>query len=59
MKRTFANRPNWTRLINKRFKLKYIEQKEFKGYVSIIYADNVREPLGVKAGNKKLCVLDN
>lgn len=59
MKRTFANRSDWTRIIDKRFKLKYIEQKEFKGYVSIIYADKVKEPLVVKAGNKKLCVMDN
>lgn len=59
MKRTFANRPNWTRIIDKRFKVKYIEQKEFKGYVSIIYANKVKEPLVVNPGNKKLCIMDD
>lgn len=59
MKRTFADRPNWTRLIEKRFNLKYIEEKEFKGYVSIIYIDKVREPLVLEVAGENLCLVND
>jgi uncharacterized protein len=59
MKRTFADRPNWTRLIEKRFKLIYIEEKEFKGHVSIIHIDKVREPLVLEVAGENLCLVNN
>lgn len=54
MKRTFADRPSWTRVIEKRFRLTYIEEKEFEGYLSIIYIDKVREPLVIKTAGKNI-----
>jgi len=59
LKRTFAHRPNWTRLIEKRFKLKYIEEKEFKGYVSIVFIDKVREPLVIEVAGENLCLAND
>ncbi|MBZ9689703.1 DUF402 domain-containing protein [Clostridium estertheticum] len=59
MKRTFADRPNWTRIIEKRFKLTYLEEKEFKGHVSIIYIDKVREPLVLEAAGKNVFLANN
>lgn len=58
MKRTYADRPNWTRVLNKRFKLEYIENKEYTGFVSIICIDNVKEPLLIDVAGNKLCLVD-
>jgi predicted RNA-binding protein associated with RNAse of E/G family len=59
MKRTFADRPSWTRIIEKRFRLTYIEEKDFKGYVSIIYIDKVSEPLIIEAAGENLCLVND
>jgi len=59
MKRTFADRPNWTRIIEKKFKLTYIDEKEFKGHLSIIYILKVREPLVLEVAGEKLCLVDD
>ncbi len=59
MKRTYADRPNWHRVIEKRFKLTYIEDKVLEGYMSIIYIDKVREPLIVGVEDKRLCLADD
>lgn len=59
MKRTFADRPNWRRVIDKRFKLTFIENESFQGYVSFIYIDKVREPLKIEVAGKELCLADN
>lgn len=59
MKRTFADRPNWKRIIKKRFKLTYIEEKEFKGHLSIIYIDKVSEPLVLGVAGENLCLVND
>lgn len=59
MKRTYADRPNWTRVLNKRFKMEYIESKEYTGFVSIICIDNIKEPLLIEVAGDKLCLADN
>lgn len=59
MKRTYADRPNWTRLTKKRFKLTYIEEKSFKGYLSVIYIDKVNEALVLEVAGKKLCLAND
>lgn len=59
MKRTFADRPNWTRIIERRFKLTYVEEKEFKGYVSIIYIDKVKEPLVIEVAGRYVCLAND
>jgi predicted RNA-binding protein associated with RNAse of E/G family len=59
MKRTFADRPNWTRVLEKRFKLTYLEEKHFKGYISIIYIDKVKQPLVIEVAGKDLQLANN
>lgn len=59
MKRTFSDRPNWSRVINKRFKLEYIENEDYSGFISIIYIDEVKEPLLIRCGGEDLCLVDN
>ncbi|WIV11553.1 DUF402 domain-containing protein [Proteiniborus sp. MB09-C3] len=59
MKRTYADRPNWTRVVEKRFMLAYIKDKDYTGYMAIIYLDKVCEPLFVGEGEKKLCLAND
>jgi predicted RNA-binding protein associated with RNAse of E/G family len=59
MKRKFADRPDWERVIDKRFNLTYIEDKEYRGYLSITYIDKVREPLIVDIEGNKLCLVND
>lgn len=56
MKRTFADRPNWRRLLEKRFYLTDIDKQGFKGKLSIIHIDKVREPLVIEVAGKDLCL---
>lgn len=59
MKRTFADRPSWKRVIDKRFKLTYIDKSNFKGYLSIIYINRVTEPLIIKNAGKNICLAND
>lgn len=45
MKITYADRPNWSRIIDKKFKLEYRESSGFTGFLSIILIKRVKEPL--------------
>ncbi|WP_138205272.1 DUF402 domain-containing protein [Haloimpatiens lingqiaonensis] len=58
MKRKFADKENWIRVIKKRFKLKYVDNDDFKGYISAIYIDEVTEPLAKEVLGKKLLLAD-
>ena len=59
MKRTHADRPNWSRVIEKRFNLDYIDDSDFKGFLSIICIDKVREPLVLDVSDSKVCLVDD
>jgi uncharacterized protein len=59
MKRKFADRPDWTRVIERRFNLTYLDNKEIQGYLSITYIDKVNEPLVLDVAYRNLCLADN
>jgi uncharacterized protein len=59
MKRTFADRPNWERVVEKRFKLTYVDDGELDGHLSIIYIDKVKEPLVIDVAEKSLCLVND
>lgn len=59
MERKFADRPNWKRMLERRFKLSYVEGNDFSGYVSAIFMDKVREPLIVEVAGQQLPIVDN
>ncbi|MCM1988229.1 DUF402 domain-containing protein [Oceanirhabdus seepicola] len=59
MKRKYADRPNWTRVLEKRFNITHIENKELNGYLSITHIDKVREPLIIDVGGKRLCLAND
>lgn len=59
MKRLLANRPNWKRILQKRFYCSYFESPEFTGYVTLLCLDKVDEPLWAKSSKKKVCIADD
>ena len=59
MGRRFINRPNWTRILERRFKLSHVENDDFAGYVSVLYMDKVREPLVKEVAGQSVCIVDN
>jgi uncharacterized protein len=59
MKRKYANRPDWTRIIEKSYKCMFIEEENFRGYVAFLALNKVREPLWVRYGQDKLCIVDD
>jgi predicted RNA-binding protein associated with RNAse of E/G family len=59
MKRKFADRSNWRRPVERRFKMSYMDNDEFRGYVTAIYLDRVLSPLNVTVNGKEVCVIDS
>jgi predicted RNA-binding protein associated with RNAse of E/G family len=59
MDRKYADRPDWSRVLKKSFKLDYICEKEFSGYVSAIYIDKVKAPLIKNIFGKEYCIVDD
>ncbi|MFD3155432.1 DUF402 domain-containing protein [Haloimpatiens sp. FM7330] len=58
MKRKFADKANWRRVSKRKFKLTYIKNEEFNGYISAIYIEKIEEPLIKTVNGKRLCLAD-
>jgi uncharacterized protein len=59
MKRKFADRPNWKRVLARTMISEKLDSVEFKGYAVLINIEKVREALWVELGGKKQCVADD
>lgn len=59
MKRKIANRPDWARLIRKRYVQQYVADESFEGHLSLLFLDEVREPLQVTYGEREVCIAGN
>ena len=59
IKRKFADSPNWTRIINKGFKMTNIDNQDFKGHVSAILLAKVKQPLIKNMFGKDYCLADD
>ena len=58
MKRLQANRPDWKRVTERRFYCAPLDTPDFKGHVSLLCLDAVREPLVVGVNTKRICIAD-
>lgn len=58
MKRKWANRPDWPRVIEKRYVQEYVRDDSFEGYVALLFLDRVKAPLIVRCGDVELCIAD-
>lgn len=59
MKRKYADRPNWKRVLSRKMIIENIESEHFKGQAVLIQIDKVREPLYVDLCGTQQCVVDN
>ncbi|MDF2841563.1 MAG: hypothetical protein K0Q99_2335 [Clostridia bacterium] len=59
MKRKFADRPNWKRVLSRAMISERFDNDAFVGYAVLINIERVREALWVELGGKKQCVVDN
>ncbi|WP_423410158.1 DUF402 domain-containing protein [Heyndrickxia sp. MSNUG] len=59
LKRKYGDRAEWTRVTDRRFTQAYLDEVEFKGYVTYLKVLEVTEPLFVQYGEKKVCIVDN
>ena len=59
MKRKFADRPNWKRVLSRKMVMDKFDNEYFKGYAVLICIEKVREPLWVDIGGRSQCVVDD
>lgn len=59
MKRKYLDRLDWKRVIQRRYIEKFIDDKYFKGYLSLLYIDKAREPLVVNINQKELILVND
>ena len=45
VERKFANRPGWSRILERSFQTAYFDEEDFKGYVTILKLEKVFNPL--------------
>ncbi|MDF2725366.1 MAG: hypothetical protein K0Q59_5043 [Paenibacillus sp.] len=57
MKKKIADRPNWARVIEKRYVQQARRDEAFSGHVSLLMLDQVKAPLYVKYRNRKVCIV--
>lgn len=59
MKRKFADRPNWKRVLSRKMIMDKFDENDFIGNAVLIYIDKVREALWVDVGGKSQCVVSD
>ncbi len=59
MKKKYADRATWTRVLKRRDKLSYVKNEKFSGYISVIYVEKVKKPLIKNLNGQKVCIVDN
>lgn len=59
MKRKYAHRPNWKRVLARRMAIEKFETEAFCGQIVLIAIDRVREALWVNLCGIKQCVVDD
>jgi len=59
MKRKYADRATWTRVLKRRDKLTYVKNEKFSGYISVIQVEKVKKPLIKNLDGEKVRIVDN
>lgn len=59
VKRKYADRSNWARILDRDFKSYYYNDKYFKGWVSSLHIKKVREPLFKQMGEQTVCIVND
>jgi predicted RNA-binding protein associated with RNAse of E/G family len=59
MERKYANRPNWSRILEKEYKQTYLNDNIYRGHITFLTLRKVKEPLYVNYGDEDICIIDN
>jgi len=59
VKRKYADRANWRRILEKDFHVERVQSDHFNGFVTRFKIGRVSEPLWRKYNNKQICIADN
>jgi predicted RNA-binding protein associated with RNAse of E/G family len=59
MKRKYADRAGWSRILNKSYSSILIDEINFYGHIAYLELSKVKEPLLVTYGYNKLCIVDD
>lgn len=54
-----AARPDWERVLARRFVARRIDTREYRGYVTLLCIGEVSEPLTVSFESQRVCILDS
>ncbi|MEK5640878.1 hypothetical protein BK138_23800 [Paenibacillus rhizosphaerae] len=58
MKRKYADRQDWRRVLERDFACRPLRSEEFNGHVTLISIHQISEPLVVQMQNRDLCLAD-
>lgn len=59
LKRKYGDRPDWERVIKRKYSQAYLDTGGFKGYITLLNTIKVTEPLSVRYGEKSVCIVDD
>lgn len=59
MKRKYADRLDWKRVLKKDYICRFFDDGDFKGHISLIHIHEVKEPLVRRIGGQQVCLVDN
>lgn len=59
IKRKYADRSGWKRITKRDFTQSVLDSPEFKGIVTLLFMDQVSEPLFVNYDGKDICIVDD
>ncbi|WP_127582005.1 DUF402 domain-containing protein [Paenibacillus koleovorans] len=59
MKRKYADRPNWTRILEKGYKQTYLNEPDFRGHLTLLTLKQVKEDLSVQYNAHVVRIVEN
>ncbi|MDK7669164.1 DUF402 domain-containing protein [Cytobacillus oceanisediminis] len=59
LKRKFGDWSEWKRILERKYAQKYLNTKEFTGYITLLNTLKVTEPLSVSYGEKRVCIVND
>ncbi|MBS4200801.1 DUF402 domain-containing protein [Bacillus sp. FJAT-49732] len=59
LKRKYGDRSEWRRVRKRRYIHTFLDTDKFKGYVTLLEIQEVRDPLYVNYDGKKVCIADD
>lgn len=59
LKRKYGNRPDWKRILKRRYAQLYLDTKEFTGYIALLKILQVTEPLYMNYKEEDICIVDD